>query len=277
MDPSSGESNGISTKIINASLFRMGTKSMAQAYIMLGYKTHHALLEGVFDTPWNLLEQAAEATWPSVPGGPTSPRRPNSRADWDAIWGSYNAVTDLASPFAIELIKNYPEAKVVIVQRDFDSWWPSFRSQIRDTVMKQPLSGIQAFITYRILGVRPVHATTKIILGFFNARSRLEVDEKRAREVYDEYFRQIRELVPPERRLEYKMGSGWQPLCTFLGVEEPSLPFPRANERAANSQETNSRHLTIFSNGIKVVGPWILGAVVAGAAWFYFDAKAGTF
>ncbi|RYP16073.1 hypothetical protein DL765_005331 [Monosporascus sp. GIB2] len=262
-------SDGKGLKIINASLFRMATKSMAQAYVILGYKTHHGLLEDVMDTPWALIEQAAEATWPSVPGAPAPPRQPNTRADWDAIWGAYDAVTDIASPFAIELIKAYPEAKVVVVQRDFDSWWPSIRSQLRDTVMKQPMSGIQAFITSRLLGIRPVHAMRKVILGFFNARTRLQVDEKRAREAYDAYFRQIRQLVPPERRLEYKMGSGWGPLCTFLGVEEPNVPFPQSNERAAHSEENQSRHKQLLVNGMKAAGPWILGIVVIGLAWSY--------
>lgn len=30
-------------KVINAGLFRMGTKSMAEAYKILGLRTHHAL------------------------------------------------------------------------------------------------------------------------------------------------------------------------------------------------------------------------------------------
>jgi hypothetical protein len=121
-------------KIINASLFRMATKSMAQAFIILRIKTHHGLLEDVTETPWSLIEQAAEATWPHVPNATARP--PHQRADWQAIWGYYDAVTDIASPFAPKLIKTYPEAKVIVVQRDFESWWPSFRSQLRDTVLK---------------------------------------------------------------------------------------------------------------------------------------------
>lgn len=45
-------------KIINASLFRMGTKSMSEAYKILGYRTHHAL-DNVMDNPWGLVERAA--------------------------------------------------------------------------------------------------------------------------------------------------------------------------------------------------------------------------
>ena len=263
VDETPSHSDGL--KVINAGLFRMATKSMARAYIILGFKTHHGLLEDVTESPWALIEAAAEATWPNVPGASTRP--PHTRADWDKIWGAYDAVTDLASPFALELIKAYPEAKVVIVQRDFDSWWPSFRAQIRDTVMTEPMSSIYAFITSTFLGIRPVHATKKLILGFFNAKTKSEVNEARAREVYDAYFRDIRKLVPEERRLEYKMGSGWKPLCAFLDVEEPDVAFPRENDRALHSVENESRTKKFIVNTMKVTLPWLLGAAMVGAAW----------
>ncbi|KAI1375875.1 hypothetical protein F4677DRAFT_103565 [Hypoxylon crocopeplum] len=260
-------SNSDGLKVINASLFRMATKSMAMAYNILGYKTHHGLLEDVMVSPWALIEQAAEATWPSVPGATSRP--PFTREDWQTIWGSYDVVTDLASPFAIELIKAYPDAKVVIVQRDFDSWWPSFRSEIRDKVMKQPNSAIQAFITSSILGIRPVHAMRKVILGFFNATSREEVDVVQARDAYDAYFRDIRKLVPPERLLEYKMGSGWEPLCTFLGMKVPDVSFPNANEKATHSVEARAREKQFLANATRLSGPWLVGLAVLGVAWFY--------
>lgn len=257
-------------KIINAGLFRMATKSMAQAYQILGYKTHHGLLEDVFDSPWSLIEQAADATWPTVPGA--TPRPPYQREDWDAIWGNkYEAVTDLASPFALELIKAYPEAKVVITQRDFDSWWPSFRTELRDKVMKEPNSSIQAFITNSFLGIRPVHAMRKVILGFFHAKRRLEVDTERAREIYDGYFREIRALVPPERRLEYKIGSGWEPLCTFLGVEVPDVEFPNANEAAEHKKVAAGRERQFLTNAIKTSVPWVLAAGAVWGSWVYYQ------
>lgn len=222
------------------------------------------------DTPWNTLEKAAEATWPTIPGAPSPPRPPFTRADWDQLWGAYDAVTDLACPFALELIKAYPEAKVVVVQRSFDTWWPSFRTQVRDAAMKEPVASIQGFISSTFLGIRPVQAMAKTVLGMCGARTRLEIDEVRARQVYDEYFRQVRELVPPERRLEYKMGSGWGPLCEFLGVEVPDVPFPRANERSANSKEMGSRHLLILKNSAKTVGPWVIGLAAVSVAWWWY-------
>ncbi|KAJ7246381.1 hypothetical protein C8J57DRAFT_1724795 [Mycena rebaudengoi] len=242
------DSNGL--KVINASLFRMGTKSMAQAYKILGYKTHHGLLEDVMDTPWSLLEKAAEATWPSSNQLPLHDHRTPARTGTQFVWGSkYDLVTDLASPFAPELIKAFPEAKVVVVQRDFDKWLPSFKSEIRDKVMKEPNSSIVAFITSTFLRIRPVHAMKKVLLGFFGAK--------------------IRMLVPPERRLEYKLGSGWEPLCAFLGVEVPDVDFPQANEAKEHSIEAEARQKKLAINAIKVAGPWIIGIGAVAATWLY--------
>ena len=59
-------------RVIHVVLFRMATKSSAEAYRILGYKTHHGL-DDVFGMPWPLLEKAAEATWPDASGARPRP------------------------------------------------------------------------------------------------------------------------------------------------------------------------------------------------------------
>ncbi len=258
-------------KVIHAALFRMGTKSMAQAYKILGYETHHGLPEDVTESPWTQIEQAAEATWPKVPGA--RPRSPNTRKDWDELWESkYDAVTDLSSPFVPELIKAYPNAKVVIVQRNFDAWWPSFKIEILDRVMLQPAATINGFLCRHFLGIRAVEAMRKLHFGFFNAKSKEEC-AAHARETYDAYFRTIRELVPPERRLEYQMGAGWEPLCAFLDVPVPDVPFPNANEKEAHQQEINARRDKVYHNMAGALRPWIVGATAVGAAYLHYRGR----
>ncbi|KAI0546497.1 hypothetical protein F4679DRAFT_557618 [Xylaria curta] len=242
----SAPSSGDGLKIIHASLFRMATKSMAEAYTILGFKVNHALLLSTMETKWNMMEMASEATWPSVPDA--TPRPPFKREDWDELWGSeWDVVTDIASPFVPQLIEAYPDAKVVIVQRDFDSWWRSFTRNVIDRIFGQPRSSIVGFVTSTFLGVRPVQCMRKMLFGFFDAKSREEIDEARGRQVYEEYFREIRKLVPPERRLEYTIGDGWKPLCDFLGVEVPKgVPFPRGNDGAALDKVANTRYIQYF-------------------------------
>ena len=55
--------------------------------------------------------------------------------------------------------------------------------------------------------------------------------ERRNQEVID--------TLPAERLLIYSPRQGWKPLCSFLGVPVPDVPFPRVNSRDEISQ--NSR------------------------------------
>jgi hypothetical protein len=54
--------------------------------------------------------------------------------------------------------------------------------------------------------------------------------EKRARQGYRDHYAISRDLVPKDRLLEYKLGSGLEPLCEILGKPVPDEPFPHLNE-----------------------------------------------
>lgn len=256
-------------KIIHASLFRMGTCSMAQAYQALGYKTFHALDEGAWPENWVELEKAAEATWPWVPRARARP--PFTRDDWDRLWGAeYDVVCDTSAPFTLQLLRAYPDAKVVVVQRDFDSWWPSFQSLLLDRLF-MPCYEIQTFLVWHLVGLRAGHAMMKVILGFFHATNKAEVLAN-GRETYERFFREIRECVPPERRLEYKLGSGWGPLCQFLGKDVPRAPFPMANDRRTHTEDFLRRkrdiHIAVLKAGVLVI-LGVLSFMMAGV-WCWF-------
>lgn len=229
-------------QVISVGLWRMGTASMAAAYNIIGLRPHHAL--DLFDTPdqWALFEQAADATW--SPNGIDTASLPFPREKWDEIYGQYGAVTEVGAAFAEQLIKAYPEAKVVVVRREFERWWPSFRDGVAAPVFS--LQG--TFLMYcvlPILGNRGVAAMRKIISGFFGATNLADI-EKNAKAVYDEYFARVEAMVPSERRLEYQLGQGWEPLCSFLGKDIPDVGFPHINEAQAlrERQQQEAQHIT---------------------------------
>lgn len=43
---------------------------------------------------------------------------------------------------------------------------------------------------------------------------------------YEYHNEQVRKVVPKEDLLEFNVKQGWGPLCEFLGVEVPDVPFP---------------------------------------------------
>ncbi|KAK5626532.1 hypothetical protein RRF57_002247 [Xylaria bambusicola] len=161
----------------------------------------------------------------------------------------------MGSPFVHELIKAYPNVKVVVVQREFDSWWPSFTSQLLDTLFN-PLVSVIGFLDWHINGVRAAYAMRKVHFGLFAATNRKEI-EANSRKAYDDYYDTIRRMVPPGRRLEYRMGDGWEPLCTLLGEDVPNVPFPRLNERKEHSEGVLARQNETVRNTTKKVGSWV--------------------
>ncbi|KAL7932793.1 hypothetical protein V8C35DRAFT_306792 [Trichoderma chlorosporum] len=252
--------------VIHVALFRMATQSFAEAYRILGYKTHHGV-EDILGNPWDEIEQAAEATWPNVPNARPRPRF--TRSDWDKLWGNnYDIVTDLACPFTDQLIQAYPDAKVVIVQRDFDSWWKSYKVGVLDKLFS-PGQQIFVFLIGAVIGSRAAEAMLKVNYGLFKAKSVPEIHAN-AREVYDEYYRNIRATIPADKRLEYTIGDGWEPLCSFLGKDVPDMPFPHLNDSKSRSESQRKGEITVLLNSARKVGILGLGAGTMAIAWWYF-------
>lgn len=123
----------------------------------------------------------------------------------------------------------YPEAKVILVERDIESWYASMDEAIWSTTW-----GCRAFLILdvigRLKGLQAGLTIRKIMLGFYEARNVTEIRQK-ARQRYDRHYAEVRAAAPKGRLLEYKVEEGWGPLCEFLGKPEPNIPFPHANKR----------------------------------------------
>jgi hypothetical protein len=252
-------------KVIHVALYRMGTMSLSQAYRILGYKVFHGL-DDAFKNPYNALEEAAEATWPFVPGA--RPRARYTCQDWDNLWGNeFDIVTDMACPFTDQLIEAYPDAKVVIVQRSFESWWPSMQSQVLSVF--SPWNWFVVSAGSLLLGVRAASCMEKLHCGMFNVTSSADIDAN-GRKMYNEYYAKIRAMVPADRRLEYKLGDGWEPLCAFLGKDVPDVPFPRANDRNTAQAASDERLRRIITDVLQAYGPWFLAVATGGLAVRYY-------
>ena len=227
MDPkASCTTRNVPMQVLSLGLPRTGTASMQLALQMLGYNhTAHGfdmISHPEVGTPWM---EAVDAKFLNV-------GRPYGRAEFDAFLGHYAAVTDMpCAAFWEELIAAYPEAKIILVERDVEDWYKSFDiiitelfSKAADVSVKylEPLDGSQIGLMSR-----------KMIYGYFHANTPDQLRQN-AREVYQEHYRRIREAAPKEKLLEYCLGDGWEPLCKFLGKKIPKgEPFPRINEAAA--------------------------------------------
>ncbi|TVY60581.1 hypothetical protein Focb16_v003168 [Fusarium oxysporum f. sp. cubense] len=243
-------------KVLALGLPRTGSASIAEALTILGYKgVHHGLkaIDSLDD--WKVINRAADATFPVLP---TYTGEPFTRDEWDELYGPCEAGTDMAALFATQLVKVYPNAKVILVVRDFDKWYASY-----ETVFEQLWSfGADLAINYAepLIGFETGVASRKAILGFFEAKNVQEA-RNNARVVYERHYRQLREVVPPEKLLVYRMGEGWEPMCGFLDKPVPDVEFPWINEAAALKAKISKKIKSHIARAAIVVMPWVVGVL----------------
>ena len=221
-----GQTRSRPLQVICPGLPRSGTRSIATALERLGY-THCA--HG-FDILGNdayaaRLEQAVDAKY-------FDKGRPFERDDWDELLGHCSAVTD--APLAFfwrELCDAYPDAKMVLVERDIDKWYKSFKEGVIDA-MHSPAGRLTRKYVEPVLGSRVGPMSFKSLQGFLGVES-AEGMEQNAKTACREHYEEVRATISPDRLLDYKLGTGWKPLCDFLDKPIPDEDFPWVNESEA--------------------------------------------
>ncbi|ORY16798.1 hypothetical protein BCR34DRAFT_622251 [Clohesyomyces aquaticus] len=258
-------------KVLSLSLGRSGTMSMKAALEILGFPTYH-FVEFIANPPdgdmWVdglNIKYAERLNLESTHGN----RPAYGREEFDQLLGHVSAVTDFPSAiFAEELIAAYPEAKILLVERDVEAWYESFMNSIGDALFNPAFKYVGYLDPHLIARIHQI--SWPMGRGFFNAKSKAELTET-ARETYLKHNEFVRRIAPPKRFLSYKLGSGWGPLCEFLEVEVPKgVNFPRLNE-TKEFQKLVRKYITggIWT-GVKRFSPGAITILaVAVALWWH--------
>jgi hypothetical protein len=146
----------------------------------------------------------------------------------------------------MQLIEAYPEAKIILVERDIDEWYDSMEEAIFSTTW-----GLRADLVINVLG--PLYGLNggktirKIMLGFYGVRN---VNDMRrvAKDRYKQHYAEIRAAVPKERLLEFHLEDNWEPLCEFLDKEIPDVPFPVKNKRGEHVKRVRQKQNMFFKH-----------------------------
>ncbi|KAL9079170.1 MAG: hypothetical protein Q9157_001921 [Trypethelium eluteriae] len=163
--------------------------------------------------------------------------RPFTRKDWDQLLGHAQVCCDVPLVCALpDLIATYPEAEVILVERDPDSWYESSYSGTSKFLSSRRT---QVLATLDTRFTRPLAEVIQLMFAILWGPKGWQEPEQVVKRRYHELHEDVRRLVPPERLLGYKIGKGWAPLCEFLGKEVPDTPFPRVNERKEFSERLN--------------------------------------
>ncbi|MCB0689387.1 MAG: hypothetical protein KDC53_22770 [Saprospiraceae bacterium] len=145
-----------------------------------------------------------------------------------------------------EIYNHFPGSKVILTTRDPESWYesasktiftasPNFLQKLK-ILTKLPFSK-------RMRQLMPVFAQVDYLWDVIFEGKLNDKDYMIRRFLAHE--KKVKESIPKRDLLVYKVGDGWDPLCKFLGVSNPSIPFPRSNGR-----EGFQKNLEMIRNGI---------------------------
>jgi hypothetical protein len=219
---------------------RTGTMSLRAALAELGIgPTYHMMSWYTNPKDGKFWRQAINAKFSENPDTTSL-----TREEWDHVLGDCQAAIDApTAAFMPELIRAYPEAKVIVSERDAEKWLVSYRQTIRRTAGDWFLANFIAPLDTYFLRDHAVlvrHLFQSVLHGKYESVTSCKEDEsfehededvalkRRYRTLHDE----VRQLVAPENLLEWRLEDGWKSLCAFLEVDCPNSSFPHINDTA---------------------------------------------
>ncbi|RAH61156.1 efflux pump antibiotic resistance protein, partial [Aspergillus piperis CBS 112811] len=220
-----GKKRTVPLQVLCLGFNRTGTASMCSALETLSLPCWHSihLMSDKFGTI-PMWQEAIDRKFFNAPGPLYG------RAEFDQLLHDYAAISSdtPAIAFSEELLNAYPEAKVVLVERDIDSWYQSWMNGVIANTYDPIVTIIYTIDRWFTHPLGKVHKST--FEGWLGIKG--PEDAKRvSREKYKEHYALVRRLTPPERLLEFRLSEGWEPLCEFLGKPVPEVPFPHLNEK----------------------------------------------
>ncbi|CAK8676506.1 unnamed protein product [Clavelina lepadiformis] len=205
-------------KVICSGMPKTGTKTLASALKTLGYNVYD-FEEQVFYIGRD-LQKVMDEGW--------------TVEDLRRIYKGVDAVTDVPGcTLWEELYHAFPEAKVIHTERSSEEEWVrSFQKQIDVLMAHQSTRWLMQF-----------SSTGRQLRRFLNTAFRLQAsalpfspfyispfNASLAKLRYREHNANVHAVTSRDRILHFKFKDGWDPLCKFLGVQQPNKPFPHRNK-----------------------------------------------
>ena len=232
---------------------KTGTKSTAKALRHLGLT--------VFD--WEEQTFDFQDHWVDV-------FQNGAQLDVKRVYQHADAIVDAPGNFFWEeILEAYPDSKVILSEREEDSWLKSAVNQLqvieavisrRFLCVLSPTSRKRLFVTYSVINA---------LVGSANPKSGFILRKR-----YREHNHRVKSLVPPEKLLVYNVKQGWKPLCDFLGCEVPTIAFPHESIKSeiaeAPSSETRSGRQIIWEIQRAVIVIFSVIVVIVGSIFVFF-------
>uniref|UniRef100_H2ZCE0 Sulfotransferase n=1 Tax=Ciona savignyi TaxID=51511 RepID=H2ZCE0_CIOSA len=208
-------------KVIVAGMSKTGTKTMTSALVELGFNVHDYMEHfEYFEKEWTQILTS---------GGSTELFR--------KMYENVDAVSDLpACAFWDEILKACPDSKIVFTMRESEEkWWESMKNQQAEN-SSQLVNIMFLSPTGRRL-FRYGSAIVKAVIGQDVNPTSKTLNEMLFKMAYRRHNAHVLQNAPKDQLLVFNFKDGWDPLCQFLGVPVPKIPFPHKNKNASITTE----------------------------------------
>lgn len=200
-------------KVIGAGWGRTGTSSLKKALDILGFKCYHgnmSLKQEVKSEHINFFLNAIKL----------KEEGKINEVDFVNFFKDYDAGVDMTvAYFYKDLMKVFPESKLILTNRDFDSWYASFYRTLYKN--DQKIQQQQGQCLENDLFNKMYMETT--------FESKFEIKEF-MRKKYNDHISDVVNTVPTDNLLLFDLDNGWKPLCQFLNKDLPNETFPDEND-----------------------------------------------
>jgi len=194
-------------QVIGAGLGRNGTLTLKTALEEIGFGPCHHMVE-VFAHP----DQGQ--FWLKAAQG--------EKVDWEEVFANYKASVDWPScHFYKELSERYPDAKVILSERDPKQWYASITNTILKSMTQMIEKDPERAKWFEFARLIVIEQT------FHN-----DLSEDNMIAAYLRHNAKVKATIAPERLLVFNPAEGWDPLCRFLGTAVPETSFPLVNTTA---------------------------------------------
>ena len=207
-------------EVIGAGFGRTSTLSTKAALDRLGLPCYHML-----EIVQNKANKSHLDFWRRVANAPAG-----SQHDWNSVFANYRATVD--NPACCvwrELMAAYPDAKVLLTlhPRGAEAWYESTIDTIYFTENHWQFRILEFCIPF----ARKFADMSRKLIWQRMLKGTM-TDRAKAIARYKAHIAEVEAAVPADRLLIFSADMGWEPLCGFLGLPVPAIPFPNVNDRA---------------------------------------------
>ncbi|RDW91053.1 hypothetical protein BP5796_02218 [Coleophoma crateriformis] len=221
--------DNVNLQVINLGLSRTGTTSVSAALEILGFAPCHQGVD-TFRNP--VLREGWISLLKDISSGRTQGSEACPRIH-HLMRGYRSSCDHPINMLPREVFATYLNAKYILATRvgGAAAWWKSFDGTVGVHFRNDWGNRVFLFLLMPVGFLRrmtvQIEENRKLCMSMFGS---VEAG------LHDKHNALVRKVIPDGQLLEYNVQQGWGPLCEFLEVPVPDVPFPMVNE--ADSMKT---------------------------------------